>query len=231
MRCQDVKEVQRLLGMVNYLSKFCRHLSDHYELLRQLTHKDSLWDWSDVHEQAFQNIKDTINKAPVLRYYSLMEQVVLQCDASETGHGAVLLQGGEPVAFGSRALSLTEQGYAQIEKAFLAIVYGMDKFHQYTYGRKVIVQSDHKPLENIVRKPLLHAPKRLQRMLMRLQKYDFDITYVPGKDMLLADALSRAYLEDNAQEGSVEKEIECQHNTVPPNIGGETKNNQKKMTH
>ncbi len=62
-------------------------------------------------------------------------------------------------------------------------------------------------------------------------KYDFDITYVPGKDMLLADALSRAYLEDNAQEGSVEKEIECQHNKVPPNIGGETKNNQKKMTH
>ncbi len=119
-----------------------------------------------------------------------------------------MLQGGEPVAFGSRALSLTERGYAQIEKECLAIVYGMEKFHQYTYGRKVIVQSDHKPLEYIVRKPLLHVPKRLQRMLMRLQKYDFDITYVPGKEMLLADALSRVYLKDNAQEGSVEKEIE-----------------------
>ncbi len=206
-RPTDVKGVQRLLGMVNYLSKFCRHLSDHCELLRQLTHKDSLWDWSEVHEQAFQNIKDTITKVPLLRYYSLKEQVVLQCDASETGLRATLLQGGEPVAFGSRALSLTERGNAQIEKECLAIVCGMERFHQYTYERKVIVQSDHKPLENIVRKPLLHAPKRLQRMLMRLQKYDFDITYVPGKEMLLADALSRAYLEDNAREGSVEKEI------------------------
>lgn len=84
----------------------------------------------------------------------------------------------------------------------------MQKFHQYTYGRKVIIQSDHKPLESIVKKPLLSAPKRLQRMLMRLQKYDFIINYVPGKEMLLADALSRAYLEDIAQEGSVEKEIE-----------------------
>lgn len=55
---------------------------------------------------------------------------------------------------------------------------------------------------------MLQAPKRLQRMLMRLQKYDYIINYVPGKDMLLADALSRAYLEDTTQEGSVEKEIE-----------------------
>ncbi len=67
-RLTNVKGVQRLLGMVNYLSKFCRHLSFHCELLRKLTHKDSLWDWSEVHEQAFQNIKDSITKTPVLRY-------------------------------------------------------------------------------------------------------------------------------------------------------------------
>lgn len=93
-RPTDVKGVQRILGMVNYLSKFCRHLSDHCEVLRQLTHKDSLWDWCEVHEQAFQSIKDLITRAPVLRYYSLKEQLVLQCDASDTGLGAALLQSG-----------------------------------------------------------------------------------------------------------------------------------------
>lgn len=69
-----------------------------------------------MHEQAFQSIKDLITRAPVLCYYSFKEQLVLQCDASDTGLGAALLQSGEPVAFGSRALSLTEWGYAQIEK-------------------------------------------------------------------------------------------------------------------
>uniref|UniRef100_A0AAQ4NZT5 Gypsy retrotransposon integrase-like protein 1 n=1 Tax=Gasterosteus aculeatus aculeatus TaxID=481459 RepID=A0AAQ4NZT5_GASAC len=73
----------------------------------------------------------------------------------------------------------------------------MEKFHQYTYGRKVTVQSDHKPLETIVRKPLLSAPKRLQSMMLRIQKYDLDVIYVPGRDMLLADTLSRAYLPES----------------------------------
>lgn len=84
----------------------------------------------------------------------------------------------------------------------------MEKSHQYTYGRKVTVQSDHKPLETIVRKPLLSTPKWLQRMMLRIQKYDLDVVYVPGKDMLLADTLSRAYLPECSSYGSVEAEME-----------------------
>ncbi|KAK5866505.1 hypothetical protein PBY51_020693 [Eleginops maclovinus] len=207
-RPTDVKGVQRLVGMVNYLSKFYQHLSDDCEILRQLTHRDNMWDWTEMHDEAFCRLKDKIAKAPVLKYYNPKEELTLQCDASETGLGAALTQKGEPVAFGSRALTQTERGYAQIEKECLAIVFGMEKFHQYTYGRKVTVQSDHKPLENIVKKPLLSAPKRLQRMLLRLQRYDIDVNYVPGRDMLLADTLSRAYLMESSTTGSVEAEIE-----------------------
>ncbi|CAI5678464.1 unnamed protein product [Oreochromis niloticus] len=204
----DIKGVQRLVGMVNYLSKFYKHLSDDCEPLRQLTHRDSLWEWTDVQEDAFKRLKEKLTQVPVLKYYSPEEELTLQCDASETGLGAALTQHGKPVAFASRALTLTERGYAQIEKECLAIVFGMEKFHQYTYGRLVRVQSDHKPLENIIKKPLLHAPKRLQRMLLRLQKYDITITYVPGRDMLLADTLSRAYLQDSIK-SQTELETEC----------------------
>ncbi|KAL6460946.1 hypothetical protein MHYP_G00309120 [Metynnis hypsauchen] len=200
-RPTDVKGVQRLVGMVNYLSKFYAHLSDDSEILRQLTHKDSIWDWTLMHEEAFVRLKTNIAKTPVLKYYSPEEELTLQCDASETGLGAALTQNGKPVAFTSRALTSTERGYAQIEKECLA------KFHQYTYGRQVTVQSDHKPLENIVKKPLLSAPKRLQRMLLRLQKYSIQVTYVPGRDMLLADTLGRAYLPESTT-GPVEAEIE-----------------------
>ena len=85
---------------------------------------------------------------PVLKYYDLNEEVTLQCDASETGLGAALLQNGQPVAFASRTLTPTEQRYAQIEKECLAIVFGCDKFDQYLHGRDFItVHSDHKPLE------------------------------------------------------------------------------------
>lgn len=207
-RPTDVKGIQRLTGLVNYLSKFYTHLSDDCEILRQLTHKENMWDWTEMHEEAFCRLKDNIAKTPVLRYYNPEEELTLQCDASETGLGAALTQKGEPVAFGSRALTPTEKGYAQIEKECLAIVFGMEKFHQYTYGRKVTVQSDHKPLENIVKKPLLSAPKRLQGMLLRLQRYDIDVTYVPGRDMVLADTLSRAYLPESSTDGSVEAGIE-----------------------
>lgn len=204
----DVKGVQRLMGMVNYLSKFYKHLSDDCEILRQLSHKENMWEWTEIHDNAFSRLKDNIAKAPVLKYYNPQEELTLRCDASETGLGAALTQEGKPVAFGSRALTPTERAYAQIEKECLAIVYGMEKFHQYSYGRKVTVQSDHKPLEVIVKKPLLSAPKRLQRMLLRLQRYDFDVIYVSGCDMLLADTLSRAYLSECSSTGTDEAEIE-----------------------
>lgn len=90
----------------------------------------------------------------------------MQCDATDTGLGMALVQRGKCIAFASRALTQTEQAYAQIEKEFLAILFGMEKFYQYTYGRRVTVQSDHKLLEDIVRKSLLSAPKRLQRMML-----------------------------------------------------------------
>lgn len=204
----NVKAVQRLLGMVNYLAKFCPHLSDQCEVLRQLTHKDTEWDWTEQHDNAFLKLKETIAEAPVLKYYCPDEELTVQCDASDSGLGAALMQKGKPIAFASRALSQTERGYAQIEKEFLAMVFSVEKFHQYTYGRKVTVQSDHKPLETILRKPLLSAPKRLQRMMLRIQKYDLDVVYVPGKDMLLADTLSRAYLPECSSHSSVEAEID-----------------------
>ena len=71
---------------------------------------------------------------------------------------------------------------------------GMEKFETYLYGRKVLVESDHKPLETIFKKSLLNAPKRLQRMLLRLQRYEFEVSYKKGTSLLMADPLSRAYL-------------------------------------
>ena len=99
------------------------------------------------------------------------------------------------MAYASRALTGTESNYAQIEKELLAIAFACEKFDAYIYGLDCVrVHTDHKPLDSIFWKELCTAPKRLQRMLLRLQKYSLDVTYLKGEKMLVADTLSRAYL-------------------------------------
>ena len=193
----DVQGVRRILGMTNYLAKFLPKLSDVSAPLRELTRKDHDFHWSDIHDQAFDAIKKLVSSPPLLKYYEPSKPLVLQCDASEKGLGASLLQDGKPIAYAITcvcnyiALTCTETNYAQIEKELLAIVFGVERFHQYTYGRKVVVDSDHKPLETIFGKSLATAPRRLQKMFMRLESYDFDIRYKKGSEMNLADTLSR----------------------------------------
>ena len=76
-------------------------------------------------------------------------------------------------------------------------MFSVEKFDQFTFGRTVHVQSDHKPLESILKKPLHRAPKRLQSMMLRLQRYDILVSYVSGKLLYLADTLSRAFKPSN----------------------------------
>ncbi|KAK3736228.1 hypothetical protein QZH41_007340 [Actinostola sp. cb2023] len=186
-----------LLGFINYLDKFLPKLAQVSQPLRDLTTKNARFVWSSQHDKAFDEVKLLVTSHPVLKYYDVNEEVTLQCDASEKGLGATLLQNGQPVAFASRTLSPTEQRYAQIEKECLAIVFGCTKFSQYITRRaKVTIESDHKPLQSIFKKSLLEAPCRLQRMMLRLQRFNLDVMYKPGPQMYIADHLSRASVPD-----------------------------------
>ena len=118
-------------------------------------------------------------------------------------------------AYASRSMTDTEAHYAQIEKEMLSIVFAVERFEQCVYGRPVKVETDHKPLESIFKKSLISAPKRLQRMLLRLQKFDLEVTYKKGTEMVLADTLSRAYKVPQpgepaaeATRGETEKDVE-----------------------
>lgn len=145
-----------------------------------------------------------MTKAPVLAYYDLRKPLEIQCDASETGLGAALLQNGQPVSFASRALTPTEIRYAQIEKEMLAIVFALKRFHQYTFGRITTIITDHKPLQSILKKQLDQVPRRLQGMILQTQRYDISIEYRPGKELQLADTMSRAFLPNDSSEEELE---------------------------
>ena len=88
---------------------------------------------------------------------------------------------GEPTAFILKTLLPCEQRYTNIERELLAILWGVQKFHTYVYRQKVLVETDHKPLEAIFRKPLNECPPQLQRMLLKLTKYDLEVNECPRK--------------------------------------------------
>ena len=108
-----------------------------------------------------------------------------------------MLQEGIPIAYASNALTETEIRYAQIEKEMLAIVFACNKFRQYIYGKhNIYINTDHRPLVRIIEKPLNDISTQLQKMRLRLQQYDIKLSYIPGKELVIADALSRNYLEE-----------------------------------
>ena len=202
---EDKNGLLRFLGMTNYLAKFVPDYSEATAPLRELLRQDVDWCWLELHTAAFTKLKELIAGPPVLRYFDVHQPVVLSADASQHGLGAVCLQNGRPVAFASRALTETESRYAQIEKELLALVYACTKFHHYIYGRAVTVETDHQPLVTILKKPLHTASARLQRMMLRLQRYNLDVIYKRGRELYVADALSRAHLPSTDQAEDMEE--------------------------
>lgn len=177
--------------MINYLGKFIENLSSLNKPLRTLLEKDVEWHWDEPQRDSFKKLKAAITSAPVLSFYDKDKDLVLSVDSSRDALGACIMQEGHPIAYASRSLNRTEQNYAQIEKEMAAIVFGATKFHDYIYGRPVTVESDHKPLESIMKKPICAVPPRIQRMLFKVQKYDMKVQFKPGKEMYIADTLSR----------------------------------------
>lgn len=185
-------EVLRILGLLKFFSKFIPNLSELTANIRNLTKKNVPFLWTSKHEAELSLLKILISTPPILKIFDPKKPIVIQCDASSEGLGCCLLQEGHPIAFASRCLTNSEKKWAQIEKELCAIVFAFQKFHYYVYGYNVLVQTDHKPLIPIFSKHLDKVTARLQRMLLKLLKYHINITYLPGRDMLIADILSRS---------------------------------------
>lgn len=164
----DKQGLRRIMRMVRYLQKFAPGLSELTTFIRTLLKDDVEFVWKENdHSECFKRVKALIASEPVLKYFDPSVEAVLECDASQHGLGICLMQNGQPVDYASRSLTETECNYVQMEKELLAIVFGVEKFESYLYGRKFKKETDHKPLESILKKSLLSAPKRLQRMMLR----------------------------------------------------------------
>ena len=184
------KQVQSIIGMVNYLSKFSVYLSELAEPIWELSKEKVPFNWGPEHEKSFKLVKREIAIAPILAYYNPRKSTVLQMDASMTGLGACLLQDERPVYFASKSLTVAQRDYVVMELEFLAVAWAMDKFHHFLYANNLILETDQKPLETIISRNLNEATPCLHRILIRAFPYNFTARYLPGLKNQLAGCLS-----------------------------------------
>ena len=199
----NVTELRSWLGMVNFQAKFIPHLAAlAYPLNSLLGNKK--WSWTSECTKSFDKIKEVISSETLLRHYDPKKEVTMATDASPYGLAAVIMQKDgtgkmKPVAYASRSLNVHEKGYAQLDKEGLAIMFGLQKFIMYLYGRHFTILTDNKPLERIFGPktsiPTL-AAQRLQRWAVILSAYDYELKHISSKENVLADALSRLPLPE-----------------------------------
>ena len=195
---KNVSDVRRFLGMCNHLSKFSPNLAEKTKPLRELLNKKNHWVWEQPQRTAFKEVKDALITSPILSLFDQTRETVVSADASSYGLGAVLLQRQpdgqlKPILYISRSLTSTEQRYAQIEKEALAFTWACERFSDYLLGMQFHIHTDHKPLVPLFGvKNLDELPIRVQRFRLRMMRYRFTISHVPGTSLQVADALSRA---------------------------------------
>lgn len=214
----NVTQLRSFMGLVNFYSKFCPNASDVLKPMYSLLKKDTKWNWDENCEAGFSKIKKMLSSSPVLAHYDPGLPLILSVDSSQYGVGAVLAQryadGSErPVCCASRTLNAAESNYSQLDKEALAIVFGVTKHHQYLYGRKFLLRSDHQALSYIFGKNKgipVTAASRLQRYAVKLAAYDYDIVFVRSEQNSVADALSRLPLAATERRARSEDE-ECSY--------------------
>ena len=189
-------ELRRLMGMVNQLGKFTPNIAEISQPLRELLSSKRVWLWGPPQDEALARLKTELTRPAVLTLYDPEASLKVSADASAYGLGVVLLQQHtppewKPVVYASRAMRETEQRYSQIEKEALALVWACERFSDYVVGKSVELETDHKLLVPLLTTTHLdRMPPRVLRFRLRLTRFDYTITHVPGKLLYTADALS-----------------------------------------
>ncbi|KAG2975179.1 hypothetical protein PC118_g14104 [Phytophthora cactorum] len=192
---KNQKDLRKWLGLANYLHKYSANYAEMARPLSNLLKKDAPWCWEVEHDEAFQAVKESLLRAPILALPGPDRPFSVVCDASDFAIGCALLQadaeGRERViAFESRQLKAAEKNYPVHDKELLAMKYALVKFRVYLLGSKpFVIYTDHASLRTAAQSPRLS--QRMARWLSFFAEYNFEVKYKPGRLNVVVDALSR----------------------------------------
>ena len=184
------KQVQSLIGIINYLSKFSLRLSEFAELTRKMSKEKVPFHWRPKHQAALTLMKQEISSDPILAYYNPKEANHVADRCKYKRPMCFLLQEEKPVYFASKALTEAQKGYVAIEIELVAVAWAMEKFHHFLYACHFILETNQKLLEAILSKSLNQATPILQWILIRTFAYPFTVRYIPGVTTQLKDSLT-----------------------------------------
>ena len=163
---KDLTELRRFIGMISYYRHFISGFSDIAHPLHRLLQKDAKFEWNQSCQNSFESLKEQLISSPILGFPDTDKDYVLYTDASDVGIGAVLTQEDENgtervISFASKAFSGSEKNWTTTEKEAFAVVWALQYFHPYVYGRHVTVFTDHRALQWL--KAMKHPNGKLAR--------------------------------------------------------------------
>jgi transposase InsO family protein len=208
--------LQRFLGMCQFYARFIPRFA---VLALPLTSIQSCakakFQWSATCQTSFDRIKTAFANVIRLSQPDFSKKFIIDCDASDHALGAVLYQEGDglPISFASRKLGASERNYSATDKEFLALVWAIKHFRPYVHGVNFQVVTDHLPLLTLVKAKAHNG--RQARWQMFLEEFTFDLRYRPGKQNIVADALSRSILNAEADEFIPDIELIAPSMAVP----------------
>ena len=196
-RPETKTQLRSFLGLTGYYRKFIPNFASVAIPLTDKTKKGepNKIQWQQSQEQAFKTLKKRVTSAPILHLPDLSKTFILRSDASEQGLGAVLLQevNGEkfPIAYASKKLSKCQGRYSVMEKECLAIIWAVQRFEPFLYGREFIIETDHQPLACIKKSKVANG--RIMRWALALQPYRYRLEVIKGSKNIGADYMSRIH--------------------------------------
>ena len=192
---RTAKQCKSFCGVVNYLSLFCPDLQTLLKPIVELTRKGRPFVWGQEQEKAFKEVKLRLTNPPVLHLPKAEGRFILYSDTSVEGTGSSLWQMQEGkaklIGYASKTLPEACSRYSVTELEMTGLLVNMNLWKNLLKHREFDASVDHVAVTQIMKAKTEPATTRIMRLLDRLSAYSFNLYYVKGRDMILADYLSR----------------------------------------